>query len=39
MLEKQSNENINCKKYVKNINNLPKLHQNRKKIQKPSKIH
>ena len=40
MREKPSNENINCQKYVKNINNRPKMHQNRKKKnQKPSKIH
>ena len=31
MREKQSNENINCQKYVKNINNRRKMHQNRKK--------
>ena len=31
MREKQSNENINCQKSVKNINNRRKMHQNRKK--------
>ena len=50
MLEKPSNENINCQKSVKNINNRRKMHQNRKKNtktvknslkkhQKPPKIH
>ena len=39
MREKPSNENINCQKSVKNINNRRKMHQNRKKNQKPSKIH
>ena len=37
MREKPSNENINCQKYVKNINNRPKMHQNRKK-KKPKTI-
>ena len=31
MSEKPSNENINCQKSVKNINNRRKMHQNRKK--------
>ena len=31
MREKPSNENINCQKSVKNINNRRKIHQNRKK--------
>ena len=31
MCEKPSNENINCQKSVKNINNRRKMHQNRKK--------
>ena len=31
MREKPSNENINCQKSVKNINNRRKMHQNRKK--------
>ena len=31
MREKPSNENINCQKSVKNINNRGKMHQNRKK--------
>ena len=31
MREKQSNENINCQKSVKNINKRRKMHQNRKK--------
>ena len=39
MREKPSNEKINCQKSVKNINNRGKMHQNRKKTQKPSKIH
>ena len=39
MREKPSSENINCQKSVKNINNRRKMHQNRKKTQKPSKIH
>ena len=39
MREKPSNENINGQKSVKNINNRRKMHQNRKKPQKPSKIH
>ena len=39
MREKPSNENINCQKSVKNINNRRKRHQNQKKIQKQSKIH
>ena len=34
MFEKPSNENINCQKYVNNINNRPKTHQNRKKNSK-----
>ena len=36
MREKPSNEDINCQKYVKNINNRPKMHQNLKK-KKPVK--
>ena len=39
MREKPSNENINCQKSVKNINNRRKMHQNGKKTQKQSKIH
>ena len=39
MREKQSNENINCQKSVKNINNRRKMHQNRKKNSKTVKIH
>ena len=39
MREKLSSENINCQKSVKNINNRRKMHQNRKKTQKPSKTH
>ena len=39
MREKPSNENINCQKPVKNINNRRKMHRNREKTQKPSKIH
>ena len=39
MRDKPSNENINCQKSVKNINNRRKMHQNRKKTQKPTKIH
>ena len=31
MREKPSNENINCPKSVKSINNRRKMHQNRKK--------
>ena len=31
MREKPSNENINCQKSVKNINNRRKMNQNRKK--------
>ena len=31
MREKPLNENINCQKSVKNINNRRKMHQNRKK--------
>ena len=31
MRENPSNENINCQKYVKNINYRPKMHQNIKK--------
>ena len=31
MREKPSNENINCQKSVKNLNNRRKMHQNRKK--------
>ena len=31
MREKASNENINCQKSVKIINNSRKMHQNRKK--------
>ena len=34
MREKPSNEDINCQKYVKNINNRPKMHQNLKKKKK-----
>ena len=37
MREKPSNENINGQKYVKNINNRPKMHQNRKKKPKTIK--
>ena len=37
MPEKQSNENINCQKSVKNINNRRKMHQNRKKNSKTVK--
>ena len=37
MREKPSNEDINCQKYVKNINNRPKMHQNLKKKKKPVK--
>ena len=36
MSEKPSNENINCQKSVKNINNRRKMHQNRKKKLKNS---
>ena len=36
MREKPSNENINCQKSVKNINNPRKMHQNRKKKLKNS---
>ena len=34
MREKPSNENINCQKSFKNINNRRKMHQNRKKNSK-----
>ena len=34
MREKPSNVNKNCQKYVNNINNRPKMHQNRKKTLK-----
>ena len=37
MPEKPSNENINCQKSVKNINNRRKMHQNRKKNLKTVK--
>ena len=37
MREKPSNENINCQKSVKNINNRRKRHQNRKKNSKTVK--
>ena len=37
MREKLSNENINCQKSVKNINNRRKMHQNRKKNSKTIK--
>ena len=37
MREKPSNENINCPKSVKNINNRRKMHQNRKKYSKTVK--
>ena len=37
MSEKLGNENINCQKYVKNINNRRKMHQNRKKNSKTVK--
>ena len=37
MREKPSNENINCQKSVKIINNRRKMHQNRKKISKTDK--
>ena len=37
MREKPSNENINCQKSVKNINNRRKMHQNRKKNRKNRK--
>ena len=37
MREKPSNENINCQKSVKNINNRRKRHQNRKKYSKTIK--
>ena len=37
MPEKPSNENINCQKSVKNINNRRKMHQNRKKNSKTVK--
>ena len=37
MREKPSNENINCQKSVKNINNRRKMHQNRKKNSKTVK--
>ena len=37
MCEKPSNENINCPKSVKNINNRRKMHQNRKKNSKTVK--
>ena len=37
MREKPSNENINCQKSVKNINNRRKMHQNRKKKLKNRK--
>ena len=50
MREKPSNENINCQKSDKNINNRRKMHENRKKnsktvknsfkkCQKPRKTH
>ena len=37
MREKPSNENINCQKSVKNINNRRKMHQNRKRNSKTVK--
>ena len=37
MREKPSNENINCQKSVKNINNRRKMHQNGKKNSKTIK--
>ena len=37
MREKPSNENINCQKSVKNINNRRKMHENRKKNSKTVK--
>ena len=37
MREQPSNENINCQKSVKNINNRRKMHQNRKKKPKTVK--
>ena len=37
MREKSSNENRNCQKSVKNINNRRKMHQNRKKNSKTVK--
>ena len=37
MREKPSNENINCQKSVKKINNRRKMHQNRKKNSKTVK--
>ena len=37
MREKPLNENINCQKSVKNINNRRKMHQNRKKNSKTVK--
>ena len=37
MSEKPSNENINCQKSVKNINNRQKMHQNHKKKSKTVK--
>ena len=37
MRGKPSNENINCQKSVKNINNRRKMHQNRKKNSKTVK--
>ena len=38
MREKPSNENINCQKSIKNINNRRKMHQNRKKIKNRQKF-
>ena len=37
MSEKPSNENINCQKSVKKINNRRKMYQNRKKKHKNRK--
>ena len=37
MREKPSNENRNCQKSLKNINNRRKMHQNRKKNSKTIK--
>ena len=37
MSEKPSKENINCKISAKNINNIRKMHQNRKKNSKTVK--
>ena len=37
MCEKPSNENINCPKSVKNINNRRKIHENRRKNSKTFK--